>query len=162
MQRTDELLRVLLAGSVEFIVVGGVAAAAHGVAHVTADLDILAPFTEANFERLLKALAPYDPRNSARRDVRLLDEGPARLAGFRNLYLTCTIGGLDMLGEMPPLGSYADVLPETITLQLFGFPCRVLALDQLIRVKEHVRRPKDLLVLPELRAIREHLEAGGD
>ena len=32
---------------------------------------------------------------------------------------------------------------------------RVIALDDLLRVKEHVRRPKDLEVAAELRAIRD-------
>ena len=37
----EGLLRRLVEGGVEFVVIGGFAATAHGSAHVTADLDIV-------------------------------------------------------------------------------------------------------------------------
>ena len=42
------LLEVLVSGGVEFIIIGGVAATAHGSAHVTADLDIVYRRTPQN------------------------------------------------------------------------------------------------------------------
>ncbi|MFO7567554.1 MAG: hypothetical protein R6X02_33225 [Enhygromyxa sp.] len=55
------LLRALTEGGVEFIVIGGMAAVAHGSAHVTVDLDIVYGRSDENIERLAAALAPLSP-----------------------------------------------------------------------------------------------------
>ena len=55
------LLNVLNNGSVEFIVIGGFAATAHGSSHTTVDLDIVYSRTEENISRLVTALEPLQP-----------------------------------------------------------------------------------------------------
>ena len=55
------LLKVLTGSQVEFIIVGGVAAAIHGSARVTIDLDIVYKRSSANLARLVDALSPYQP-----------------------------------------------------------------------------------------------------
>ncbi|MEN9798123.1 MAG: hypothetical protein RL653_1819 [Pseudomonadota bacterium] len=55
-----ELLAVLLRGEVEFVVVGGVAAVAHGSSTMTKDIDVVAPLTAENCARILAALRPED------------------------------------------------------------------------------------------------------
>jgi hypothetical protein len=56
------LIRRLSTGGIEFIVVGGVAGAIHGAAHVTYDLDSVYRRTADNMSRLAAALAaPVHP-----------------------------------------------------------------------------------------------------
>jgi hypothetical protein len=55
------LLAALVNGGVEFIIIGGMAATAHGSAHVTVDLDIVYRRTLDNIARLAAALAPLQP-----------------------------------------------------------------------------------------------------
>lgn len=55
------LLEALAGVGVEFIVVGGAAAVAHGSARLTADLDIVYRRTPENLARLAAALAPHRP-----------------------------------------------------------------------------------------------------
>jgi hypothetical protein len=62
MQRTPELLRLLLEAGVEFVLIGDVAAIAHGASTFTLDCDIAASFSESNLARLLATLGPYNPR----------------------------------------------------------------------------------------------------
>jgi len=57
MQNLSELTRRLIEAQVEFVLVGGFAAVAHGVTLVTRDLDICCRFNEANLKRIQKALA---------------------------------------------------------------------------------------------------------
>lgn len=63
------MLRVLVEEQVEFIVVGGVAAALQGAPVLTQDVDILYRIEGGNIERLeraldrLNAVARHDPRN---------------------------------------------------------------------------------------------------
>ena len=55
------MFEMLLHGEVEFIVIGGAAATAHGSARVTYDLDIVYRRTNENIKRLVDALAPHEP-----------------------------------------------------------------------------------------------------
>jgi hypothetical protein len=61
-QQTPELLRRLVDAKVELVVIGGVAAVAWGSTQFTRDLDISAPFTLENLERLMSVLRPLSPR----------------------------------------------------------------------------------------------------
>ena len=157
MQDTPDLLQRLLAAGFDFVIVGGVAAAAHGSARNTDDLDILAVFTADNRARLPAAPRPFPPRTAPRPDLGEIDAAPEELARYRNLYLVTDSGRLDVLGELPPLASVAEVDAMAERLQLFGATCKVIGLDHLITIKESVGRPKDLLVVAELKAIRDRL-----
>jgi hypothetical protein len=57
----EAAFRVLVEGGVEFIVVGGVAARAHGSARLTNDLDVVYRRTAENVARLAAALCPHAP-----------------------------------------------------------------------------------------------------
>ncbi len=160
MQNTPELLRVLLDAEVDFVVVGGVAAIAHGSATFTVHFDVVAPLTLENVRRLLRALGALEPRF-----YQTLGKPPVRrtaeeLAEFKNLYLETTLGRIDVLGSLPPVGSYEQVAARAMTVQLFGHQCRIVGLDDLIAVKAHVARPKDKQVELELRAIRDRARRG--
>jgi len=154
-QESVELLRRLSEGGVEFVIVGGLAAIAHGSQRMTNDVDIAAAFTPENMARLLTALRDVHPRNAVRPDLGEIQASPEDLAKFRNLYLATDIGRLDVLGELPPIGRYADALANAVRIDLFGYPCSILGLDDLIRIKQSLTRPKDLEVAAELIAIRE-------
>ncbi len=158
-QSNDKLLRCLIDGGVDFVIVGGIAAIAHGALRTTLDLDIVAAFNRDNMDRLLRALRDFHPRNSARPDLGELRATPEELAGYRNLYLTTDVGELDVLGELPPVGGYAEAAASAIQVELFGKRCAILGLDHLIAIKEFLGRPKDQEALRELRAIRERLAA---
>lgn len=157
MQRTPELLRLLLEANVEFVLIGGVAAIAHGASTFTLDCDITASFSESNLARLLHTLRPYTPRYALAVPKRPVTESPAELASYRNLYLLTDLGRLDVLSEVPPVGPYADVAARALALEVYGWPCRVISLDDLIAVKGHVGRQKDLSALEELKALRARL-----
>lgn len=57
----DSLLRALAGHGVQFIVVGGAAAIAHGSSRLTQDLDIVCERSPANMDRLVAALAARRP-----------------------------------------------------------------------------------------------------
>lgn len=154
MQRTPELLRLLLDAGVEFVVIGGVAAVAYGSATFTQDVDITASFSEDNLSRLMAALAPYHPRFALAVPKRPVTETPAELSAYRNLYLLTDLGRLDILAEVPPVGPYAEVAARAVAMEVFGRQCRIISLDDLIAVKRHLGRDKDRLVERELLALR--------
>ncbi|MEM6990099.1 MAG: hypothetical protein AAF721_06370 [Myxococcota bacterium] len=151
-QQNVELLRALTAAEFDFCIVGGVAAALHGSTRMTVDLDIAAPFDEDNLGRLLVALSPHDPRHATRPELRVADESLARLTTFRMLLIETTLGRLDVLRDVSPLGKFSEL--RTVTMDLGSLRCAVVSIDDLITIKRSLPRPKDREVALELEAIR--------
>jgi hypothetical protein len=151
-------LRLLTQHQVEFVIVGGVAISAHGSSYLTYDLDVAYARTRDNLKRLAAALAPYHPRpRDFPTDLPFVwDEQTIRQG--TNFTLTTDLGNIDLLGEMIGLGDYEEVRAQSVVMNLFDLPCRVLSLDALIIAKRAAGRPKDLLVLPELEALLEIAE----
>ena len=76
-------------------------------------------------------------------------------AAGMNFTLATDLGDLDLMGEMAGVGQYREAADGASVLNLLGQKCAVASLDVLIRSKRAAGRPKDLLVLPELEALRD-------
>lgn len=149
------LIEALTAGGVDFIVIGGIAAAIHGSARATIDLDVVYSRTADNIERLVASLAPLHPYlRGAPPGLPFAFDAPTVARGL-NFTLNTDLGSLDLLGEVVGGGAYERLLPFTVTLDLFGRTCRSVSLDKLIDLKRAAGRPKDNEVLAELEALRE-------
>lgn len=149
------LFAALVNAGVEFIVIGGVAATAHGSAHVTLDLDIVYRRTLDNITRLATALEPLQPYlRGAPPGLPFKFDVPTVKQGL-NFTLVTTAGHLDVLGEATGGGTYDALLPRTESREVFGFEIRFVDLETLIYLKRAAGRPKDLERIAELEAIAE-------
>ena len=79
-----------------------------------------------------------------------------------NFTFATDIGDLDLLGEVRGVGTYEDVAPGSLIFELFGYQFKVIDIDKLIAAKRAAGRPKDLIAIPELEAIREAQSLGID
>jgi len=149
------LVSLLVKSSVEFIIVGGAAATAHGSARLTEDLDVVYSRNEENICRLVQALAPYDPYLRDAPPNLPFSWNAQTIRSGLNFTLITSLGALDLWGEIVGGGNYEDLLRHSIPIQLFGVECRCLSLEQLIKVKRAAGRPKDLETIAELEAIQE-------
>ncbi len=148
------LLSALVEGGVDFIVIGGMAAVAQGSAYVTADLDLCYRRDEDNHQRRSDALRRFRPElRGAPSGLPFRLDGATRKAGL-NFTLTTTAGDIDLLGEVAGLGSYDAVKQHAETVELFDHEIWILTIDGLIRAKLAAGRPKDLLLVTELEALR--------
>lgn len=155
MQDLNHLLKILLSHKLDFMIVGGFAAVVHGSSRVTKDLDITMLMTQENIDNLrvaLKDLAPRHRMNPSHKASFL--EEPKSLSGLNNIYLETAAGILDIVTLENSLGSFEDLKRRALTVNLFGYNCLVLSLDDLISTKEKMKRPKDLIVLEELRELK--------
>ena len=153
MDQMTQLLKRLTDSGVEFVLIGGMAAVAHGSSLVTKDVDVCAPLAQPNLSNILTALRGINPKLRMRPDRMALPDDPERLQGLNNLYLVTDLGIIDFLTELSGVGTYAEVVPHSRPADLGGFVCRILDLDALISSKRAAGRPKDLRALPELEAL---------
>jgi hypothetical protein len=151
------LLRALSRGAVDSILVGGVAAAAHGSARLTQDVDIVYGRSSANLERLAAALAPYKPYLRGAPPGLPFRWSAETLAAGLNFTLTTSVGDIDLLGEIAGGGNFENLLQDTVVLKLFGLEGRCVTLQRLILLKKAAGRPRDLEAIAELEAILEEI-----
>jgi predicted nucleotidyltransferase len=154
----ERQLRLLAHAGVDFIVIGGMAAAAHGSTRSTLDLDVVYARDAANVRRLVGALAPYHPylRGVPPGLPFVFDE--VTIVHGLNFTLTTDVGDFDLFGEVLGGGNYGELLPQTIEIEAFGVRCRYVTLDALLRLKRAAGRPKDLEAIAELELLRDRLE----
>jgi len=152
MQNLSELTRRLISEQVEFVLVGGFAAVAHGATLVTSDVDICCRFSEANLMKIQKAFAGLHPVHRSRPDLPLALT-PEQCATLKNLYLKTDLGAVDCLGEVLGLGDFDSVLRCSVEVDLPVGKCSILDLEALIRAKEAMNRDHDRITVRQLREI---------
>jgi hypothetical protein len=151
----DALIPLLVEHDIEFIIVGGAAATAHGSARLTLDLDIVYSRTKENIARIVSALEPLEPYlRGAPRGLPFEWSVEALQKGL-NFTLITKLGALDLLGEIVGGGDYEQLKPATIKIEVAGAQCLCLSLERLIEVKRAAGRPKDLEAIAELEQILE-------
>lgn len=150
----ERCLEPLIAEGVEFLVVGGQAEGLLGSARVTFDVDVCYRRSTENIERLARALVAMNPTLRGapkdlpyRFDVKALTQGS-------NFTLDTNQGPFDLLGYLEPIGDYDSAVRTAVDVVMGSWTLKVLSLDDLIRIKEHIGRPKDRDSLMHLLAIR--------
>jgi hypothetical protein len=146
---------------VQFVLVGGLAAKAHGSPTLTVDIDICYARDRANLERLAAALGelgsvlrgaplgmPFSP------DRRTLERGDT-------FTFTTNHGDLDILGTPAGTTGFDDLAANADTAELDeGLLVQVASIDDLIRMKRAAGRPKDRVELEILGALRDEIDGG--
>ena len=112
----------------DFILIGGVAAATYGSTHLTQDVDVVYARNPENLVRLTAALAPLDPRLRGAAPGLQFRWSVEILEGGLNFTLTTALGDLYLLGEIAGGGRYEDLFEDTIVLRVFGIQCRCVTL----------------------------------
>ena len=149
----EQILRVLAERQVDFVIIGGLAAALLGSSYVTRDLDIVYQRAEENRDRLALALQLLQARSL---DDAIGTEGiTADYLDDDGMFAFDTPHGrLDCFGSLPDGPPYEAVRSRAEEQDLGAFPVAVCQLDDLIDMKRAADRPKDRALLPELEALR--------
>jgi hypothetical protein len=154
-QNLKALLETLIKSEADFVLVGGFAAVVHGSTLITQDLDICAAITEEQVAKLRAALKDLHPRHRMNPSAKhSFLEYPTDIKGTNNIYLETDLGILDILSKLPPAGSFDEIKERSIEISLYGHSCRVISIDDLIKIKESMNRPKDQQAAQELRLIQ--------
>jgi len=92
------------------------------------------------------------------RSLSLDEYSVERLAQLGNFYVKTDEGDLDLLGQIKGVGDFQETKKHSIEIKLFGYPCRILQIDSLIKAKQAMDRPKDKQVELELKVIRDKMK----
>jgi predicted nucleotidyltransferase len=155
----NRLLKRLCDAEIDFVIVGGFAAMLHGSSLLTRDLDVCTVLTRENVSKLREIFRDVHPVHRLSGQKLSFLDNPAPDVEVRNLYLGTDLGPVDLLSSILGVGDFESVRANAVEVDLFGLPCRVMSLDDLIRAKEALGRSKDAEAVLQLRAIREKLWA---
>ena len=152
-------LRTLTDHRVRFILIGGYAGALRGSPVITGDVDLCYARDDENLQRLAAALQALGAHlRGAPPDVAFQLDAATLRAGDHFTFTT-TAGSLDCLGTPAGTQGFADLEASATDEDLGGLIVRVASLDDLIRMKRAAGRPKDLIEVEWLSALRDELDA---
>lgn len=143
-----DLIDALLEQEVRFLVIGGIALAAHGMPRATGDLDVWVLPSPENADRVYAALgafgAPLDDLGIAAKDFATAGLTVQFGVPPRRVDLLTTAEGLD----------FQAAWDRRFQTRIFGREVAFLSLEDMLRNKEMLGRDKDI---GDVRAIRREL-----
>ena len=144
----------MLDHGVRFIVIGGRAEQLHGGARVTFDTNLCYDPAPDNLVGLAAALRSLNVRlRNAPPDLPFQMDARTLQMGS-NFTFVSDAGDLDVLAHVEPLGGFEALAATAEVYEFAGAKLQTIALEDLIRVKEHIRRDKDHASLMQLYGIR--------
>jgi predicted nucleotidyltransferase len=150
----EEILRRLSERGVDYVVIGGVAAALHGSARDTYDLDICFATDAGNLEALGDVLVGLGARlRGVDEDVPFVPDA-ATLRKVELLCLATTEGDFDVLGRPTGAPAYETLRRRANRYDIGGLSVLVAAIDDLIAMKQAAGRGKDIDDVETLETIK--------
>jgi hypothetical protein len=152
------IFRELNDGGVRYVVIGALAGRLLGSPTLTRDVDICHATDPDNLQALSNVLGCLNARLRGtdrpvpfRLDVR-------SLTAVQWLTLTTDSGDLDLLAVPAGTQGFDDLARTAEPTDLDGLTVLVASIDDLIRMKRAAGRPKDLIELEVLGALRDELD----
>ena len=146
------ILAALERHDVRYVLIGGLAANAHGVRRTTRDVDVIVERTPANLERLAAAALDLEVGSpvldSRMRELDPLD--PDDLARAANVSLDTREGELDVMNEAKGAPPFDQLARRAVVVEVFGTRVPVASLDDLIALKDAAGRDVDLRDIADL------------
>src|SRR4051812_32527229 len=148
----EQLVAALNVAGVAYVIVGGIAVAAHGVVRATADLDLVPEPSAANLDLLAQTLTDLGAEHPL--DDVLTGKSLALPVSFK---LRTRHGALQVLNRMPAVPSYEQLRANAITVVLTPEVHAVIcSLADLRAMKLESGRPRDLVDVAELDELNGH------
>jgi hypothetical protein len=151
------MFHVLDEHDVRYVVIGGIAAAAHGSPTLTGDLDICYDRAEENLDALAAALRELGARLRGVEDEVPFQLDRATLAAGDHFTFTTRVGDFDCMATPAGVEGYGDLSANAVAVDLDGLTVSMASVDDLIRMKNATGRPKDRVEVEILGALRDEL-----
>ena len=143
-QDYKEMLQILQENNVDYILVEAYALAAQGYPRCTLDIDIWVNPTPQNSSKVYKALAQFGA------PLHDIEE-----TTFTNKGIVFQIGvaprRIDIITEISGEIKFESAKTRSIQINIEGISTNILSIEDLIKNKESIGRPKDIIDVENLR-----------
>jgi hypothetical protein len=139
--------------------IGGFGARLQGSPTVTNDLDVCYARDRENLVALADALGELHAKLRGAPMVAPFQLDAQTLEGGDHFTFATDAGSLDCLGTPSGVSGYEDLLATAEPMDLDGLRVLVASIDDLITMKRAAARPKDLIEIEVLGALREEMDA---
>jgi predicted nucleotidyltransferase len=154
----EGILRALVRGEVEFLLIGGVAVGFHGYVRATKEVDIVPSPDAENLTRLagvMRELGAEIAGGDEFADDELPDPlDPAALALGGNWVLSTRLGRFDVMQWIGDEALWEKLSPAATSAQIGDLKLRVVGYEDLVALKRRAGRPEDLADLRRLSEAR--------
>lgn len=155
--RLRVMLQRLTDGSVDFVVIGGVAVILQASPRFTKDLDICYATDQENLDRLGAVLVELGAKlRTIEEDLPFVPDGRT-LRHTQILTLITADGGIDLLADPDGSPGYAALRRKASEMDVDGIVVRVASIEDLIGMKRAAGRPLDLVDIESLEIARRRL-----
>ena len=152
--RLAGLLEALVAGGVDFVVVGGVAVIIQASPRFTKDLDICYATTPENLQRLENVLVDLGATLHGIEESLPFVPDARTLRGTQILCLATPEGRIDLLVDPAGAPPYPKLRERADVVRIQDVEVRVASIDDLIAMKQAAGRDQDLRDITELELAR--------
>lgn len=156
------LFQALGEAEIDYVLIGGLAVAAHGAVRATKDTDICPNPDDSNLQRLADLLSSIDAVNGDEGEFDANELQAHDFAGLReggNLRLRTRLGDLDIMQYVDPFEDRTwEILNKRAeTRQAFGRAVRVCSYEDLLEMKQAAGRDQDRIDIANIKAARREL-----
>ncbi len=153
--RPAALVRALVEGGVDFVIVGGVGVVLQAMPRFTKDLDICYSTANDNLEALGSVLVGLKARlRGIPEEVPFVPDGRS-LRHTQILCLTTPVGDIDLLVNPDGAPPYEVLRERANIFELGGQQVPTASIEDLLAMKRAAGRPQDLTDIESLEAARE-------
>jgi hypothetical protein len=149
------LVRALVDGGVDFVIVGGVAVVLQAMPRFTKDLDICYSTAEDNLDALGGVLVGLAARLRGIADAVPFVPDSRTLRQTQILCLTTPVGDIDLLVDPDGAPGYETLRERASVMELSGRTVLVASIEDMLAMKRAAGRPQDLTDIESLEVAQE-------
>jgi hypothetical protein len=161
----EEVFLALNKAGINYAICGGLAVVLYGYARMTLDLDLVVALDKDNLEKLYDALSDLGYKSQvpikkeefidANRLEKLAEEKNMKVVSFYNKKDPFKI--IDIGVNLPEIEKLLD---RKKMMRMGSFSVPIITIDDLIKMKEDLARPRDLTDVKNLKQIHAYRQAG--
>ena len=153
-------LRALSAAEIDYVVCGGAAVVMFGFTRMTIDLDLIVSLEKDNLSKLYDTLLRlgYKTRVPVKKDEFIQKEILAKLAKEKNMKVLSFYDPKDSFKTIDVgvnLPNIDNILKRKKFIKAGNFNIPIIFIDDLIKMKEDLARPKDIIDAENLKKIKQ-------
>jgi predicted nucleotidyltransferase len=146
------LVRALVEGGVDFVIIGGVAVVLQAMPRFTKDLDICYSTAPPNLEALGNVLVRLKARLRGIAEEVPFAPDARTLTQTQILRLTTPTGDIDLLVNPDGAPAYDTLRRRADIMELGGQSVRIASIEDMLAMKRAAGRPQDLIDIEALEA----------